>query len=88
MELEASDSGSSESLVLNVEVVAMSCGPAPTEEECTSTSVVLQFGILVRSNNDAAKMNEDDDDVTLSSKKARHTVAVKRQQSKVELTMG
>lgn len=88
MELEASDSGSSESSVLNTEVVAASCGPAPTEEECTSTSVVLQFIILVRSNNDASSTGEDDDDITLSSKKAMHTVAVRRQKSKVELTMG
>ncbi|CAD6273138.1 unnamed protein product [Miscanthus lutarioriparius] len=57
--MEASDSGSSESSVLNAEAASAGGGPAPAEEGSSSTPAVLEFSIL-RSDSDAAGVDEDD----------------------------
>ena len=67
--LEASDSGSS---VLNASEAASAGGAlAQAEEGSSSTSVVLEFSILIWSNSDAAGVDEDED-VTPSSAKKSH----------------
>ena len=59
--MEASDSGSSESSVLNAEAASASAGAAaPAEEGSSSTPAVLEFSIL-RSDSDAAGADDDDD---------------------------
>jgi AP2-like factor (euAP2 lineage) len=58
--MEASDSGSSESSVLNTEAASAGGGAAPAEEGSSSTPAVLEFSIL-RSDSDAAGADEDDD---------------------------
>ncbi|PWZ15984.1 Floral homeotic protein APETALA 2 [Zea mays] len=64
--LEASDSGSSGSSVLNAEAAsAGGGGPAPGEEGSSSTPAVLEFSIL-RSDSDAAGADADDGDATPS----------------------
>ncbi|KAJ1261368.1 hypothetical protein BS78_09G024500 [Paspalum vaginatum] len=68
----ASDTGSSESSVLNAEASA-GCGAAPAEEGSSSTPpvpAVLEFSIL-RSESDAAGA-DDDDDATPSPPRHRH----------------
>ncbi|XP_066362465.1 APETALA2-like protein 1 isoform X1 [Miscanthus floridulus] len=57
--MEASDSGSSESSVLNAEAASAGGGAAPAEEGSSSTPAVLEFSIL-RSDSDAAGVDEDD----------------------------
>jgi AP2-like factor (euAP2 lineage) len=68
--MEASDSGSSESSVLNTEAASAGGGAAPAEEGSSSTPAVLEFSIL-RSDSDAAGADEDDD-ATPSPPQHRH----------------
>jgi hypothetical protein len=57
VEMEASDSGSS---VLNASEAASAGGAlAPAEEGSSSTSVVLEFSILIWSDSDATGVDED-----------------------------
>ncbi|CAD6334801.1 unnamed protein product [Miscanthus lutarioriparius] len=76
--MEASDSGSSESSVLNAEAASAGGGAAPAEEGSSSTPAVLEFSIL-RSDSDAAGADEDDDATPSPPRHHQHQQLVTRE---------